>query len=51
MIIIVIILLVLLIFKPFVDVFKDYRGKYHIILWYNTFNGERKYFNILGNQS
>lgn len=49
-IIILILLLIIYIFSPYIDFFIDYRGKYHIILWYNDFEGQRKYINIIGNQ-
>lgn len=38
------------IYNPFIDVFEDYRGEYHIILWYTNNKGERNYINIIGNQ-
>jgi len=50
---IVILLLVLILIKniynPYLDCFYDYRGEYHIILWYD-WGKERKYINIIGNQ-
>lgn len=51
MILIILIFLTILyiIYEPYLDFFKDYRGKYHIILWYNN-KGERSYINIIGNQ-
>jgi len=42
-------LLIINIYNPYIDCFYDYRGEYHIILWYN-YKGERKYINIIGNQ-
>ena len=51
--IIVIILGIVLIkniYDPYIDCFFDYRGKYHIILWYNDNEKQRKYINIVGNQ-
>lgn len=36
--------------RPYLDIFEDYRGEHHIILWYNNFKGERKYINIRGSQ-
>ena len=47
--VILIILVIIGIYDPYIDCFYDYRGKYHIILWYN-FKGQRKYINIIGNQ-
>jgi hypothetical protein len=38
-----------IIFSPYLDFFKDYRGKYHIIIWY-FWKGERNYINLLGSQ-
>ena len=37
------------IYDPFVDMFEDYRGEKHIILWYN-YKGKRKSINIIGSQ-
>ncbi len=37
-------------FNPFIDIFQDYRGKFHIVLWY-TFKNGRKYINIVGDQN
>lgn len=48
--ILVIIVYLFWIYDPFIDFFRDYRGKYHIILWYNSNSGERKYINIVGSQ-
>ena len=48
-IIIIVLLLIKYIYDPYIDCFCDYRGEYHIILWYN-FEGQRKYINIIGNQ-
>jgi hypothetical protein len=48
-VILVLILLIKNIYDPYIDYFYDYRGEYHIILWYNS-NGERKYVNIIGDQ-
>ena len=48
--VILIILVIIGIYDPYIDCFYDYRGKYHIILWYNDFEGQRKYINIIGNQ-
>ena len=34
-------------FEPYLDTFKA-DGRYHIILWYTSLDGERNYLNILG---
>ena len=47
------ILVIIIIYKnyhPFIDIFDDYRGEHHIILWYDDNKKERKYINILGSQ-
>jgi len=49
------ILLLLLIFcivytHPWIDIFKDFRGEQHIILWYTNYKGERKFINLTGDQ-
>ena len=49
LIITIIILILFIIFDPFIDIFKDYKGEYHIILWYNH-KGKRKSINLIGNQ-
>lgn len=38
-----------IIYEPFIDIFEDYRGESHIVLWYNS-KGERKFINIVGSQ-
>lgn len=56
--IIVIILFILLVvgicrFDPYLDIFHDYRGQFHIVLWYTSRHKrkyERKYINIVGDQ-
>lgn len=49
-IILFILLLILYIYyNSYIDIFKDYRGKYHIILWYD-YKGKRKFINLLGSQ-
>lgn len=35
---------------PWIDVFKDYRGTKHIVLWYTNFKGERVFINLKGGQ-
>lgn len=37
------------IYDPFIDIFEDYRGEKHIMLWYNK-KGKRKFINIIGSQ-
>ena len=42
--VILIILVIIGIYDPYIDCFYDYRGKYHIILWYNdNINITRKF--------
>lgn len=51
MIIFLLILLALfIIYSPYLDIYKDYRDKYHIILWYNSYKKDKKreYINIIG---
>lgn len=48
-IIIIVLGLILLIFNPYIDIFKDYREKYHMIFWY-SYKGKRKYISIIGSQ-
>ena len=52
MILVILIFLTILyiIYEPYIDYFEDYRGEYHIILWYTNNKGERSYINIIGNQ-
>ena len=35
---------------PWIDVFKDFRGVKHIVLWYTNYKGERKFINLTGDQ-
>lgn len=39
--------MLILIYKPYLDIFRDYRDQLHIILWYD-WCGNRKYINLLG---
>ena len=48
-IIILLFALCLYLFLPYIDSYTDYRGKKHIVIWY-TFNGERKFINLIGSQ-
>lgn len=48
-IIVVLLAICYVIFEPYLDIFEDYRGDPHIILWYNG-KTERKYINLLGSQ-
>ena len=46
-IIILLIVIILLIINPRIDIFKDYRDKRHLILWYNNiFNKKREFINF-----
>ena len=47
---IILVIVIIGIYDPYIDCFYDYIGKYHIILWYNDSEGQRKYINIIGNQ-
>ena len=40
-IILLIIFLLLFLISPYVDIYRDYRGVLHVVLWYNDFNGNR----------
>jgi len=47
--IIFLILLLLVFASPWIDIFTDYRGIKHIILWYtNMVTGERKFIDLIG---
>ena len=47
----IIFLLILIAYaRPWIDIYKDYRGVKHIVLWYNNFKGERAFINIVGDQ-
>lgn len=41
--------LMIISFEPYIDYYKV-NGKYHIILWYTSTDGERNYVNILGGE-
>jgi len=45
LLIIGILVLIKIKWNPYFDVFKDYRDKNHIIIWYNS-KKERKYFDL-----
>ena len=48
LIFLLILLVLMYMFNPYIDIFKDYRGKLHIILWYG--NKERKHIDLIGDQ-
>lgn len=48
MIWIIIILFLIFYLRPWIDIYTDYRGIKHIILWYTNLKGERNYINIGG---
>ena len=33
---------------PWIDVFTDYRGVKHRVLWYTNLKGERVFINLIG---
>ena len=35
---------------PWIDKYTDYRGEKHIVFWYTSFSGERKYIDLVGGQ-
>lgn len=35
---------------PWIDVYKDFRGKRHIVIWYTNFKEERKFVEIGGQE-
>lgn len=47
--ILLLILFTIFVFDPHLDIFHDYRGEKHIILWYNWFD-DRRFINIIGSQ-
>lgn len=49
LLLLILIFILYLIYDPFIDIFTDFRGEYHIILWYN-YKGERRFINIIGEQ-
>ena len=46
----IILVILYLIFKPFIDIFDDYRGEHHIIIWYDRLDKKRGFINIIGGQ-
>lgn len=47
LILMITVFLMLVIYEPYIDVFKV-DGKYNIIVWYTNLDNERNYINILG---
>lgn len=47
--IVIILILLYIIYKPYLDIYKDRKEKYHILLWYNSVE-ERKFIIIKGGQ-
>lgn len=48
--ILLLLLIAMFYFQPWVDCYKDYRNKKHIVLWYTDIFGKRNFINIVGNQ-
>lgn len=48
--ILLLIIIMLFYFQPWVDVYTDYRNQEHIVLWYTNLKGTRSYLNIVGNR-
>lgn len=47
----IIFLLILIVYThPWIDVYNDYRGTKHIVLWYTDFRGKRVFINLIGGQ-
>ena len=46
---VILLLFICIIFDLYIDVFKDYRNEYHVILWY-SYKKKRKYVNLIGGQ-
>lgn len=44
--ILILILVVLLVLQPYLDIYTDYKNETHIIVWYNSFTGKRKFLKI-----
>ena len=40
-----------MILNPFIDYYKDSNGKLHVVLWYDSVYGVRKYLNLIGGQN
>ena len=49
-VIIVLIFLILILSSPYIDIYRDFEDKLHIIIWYTNHNNERKHFNLIGGQ-
>lgn len=51
MILLILILYVIISYThPWIDIFKDFRGVKHTVLWYTNYKGERKFINLTGDQ-
>ena len=46
--ILAILCILFVIINPYIDIFKDYRGKIHIIIWYYNYKNNRKYIDLRG---
>ena len=44
------IILLFIIFQPWVDVYNDSNGINHIVLWYTNLKGKRMFINLIGSQ-
>jgi len=45
------IVIVFMFLDPYIDYYKDSKKKLHIVIWYDSFYGVRKYFNLIGGQN
>lgn len=51
MILLILILYIIISYThPWIDIFKDFRGVKHTVLWYTNYKGERKFINLIGDQ-
>ena len=50
MIWILLIILLIFYFRPWIDIYTDYKGIKHIVLWYTNLKGKRMFINLIGSQ-
>lgn len=50
MIWILLIILLIFYFRPWIDIYTDYKEIKHIVLWYTNFKGKRMFINLIGSQ-
>ena len=47
LLVLIFIIVLICICSPYIDIYKDHDGKYHIVIWYTNHNDERRFINLI----